>query len=60
MNSFIRIPSEMTRAMMLTIYSLVLGLMYFLIAVIDNPFRGEVHVSSGPYINLRNELSRDR
>lgn len=60
MNSFIKFPSETTRAMMLIIYSSVLGLMYFLIAVIDNPFRGEVHVSSAPYVVLKTELIRDR
>jgi Protein of unknown function (DUF4239) len=53
---FVQLESLMIRYFMLGVYSIMLGLMYFLIAVIDDPFRGEAHVSPSPYIHLKAEL----
>jgi hypothetical protein len=39
-----------------TIYAIALGLVFFLMAAIDNPYRGEVHVSSEPYELLKTNL----
>lgn len=56
---FVDIPSLITKHLMMAIFSVMMGMMYFLIAAIDNPFKGEVHVSSEPYIQLKRALSND-
>jgi hypothetical protein len=49
MSYFIYMPSLRTHVLMNAIFSTLLGLMIFLIASLDNPFRGEVSVSSDAY-----------
>ena len=55
---FVHMPSLMARYILMSLFSLMMGMMYFLIAVIDNPFKGEVHVSSDPYRQLRSVLEQ--
>jgi hypothetical protein len=49
MSYFIYMPSLRTHVLMNAIFSTLLGLMIFLIASLDNPFRGVVSVSSDAY-----------
>ena len=54
---FVHMPSLTARYILMSMFSLMMGMMYFLIAVIDNPFKGEVHVSAEPYLQLRDVLN---
>jgi Protein of unknown function (DUF4239) len=54
---FIHMPSKLVHYVLMSSYCLVMGLMYFLIAVIDHPFKGEIHVSSEPYRQVQRELA---
>lgn len=49
MSYFIYMPSLRTHVLMNAAFSTLLGLMIFLIASLDNPFRGEVSVSADAY-----------
>ncbi|MEI6334527.1 MAG: hypothetical protein WCS87_08215 [Methylococcaceae bacterium] len=49
MSYFIYMPSLRTHVLMTAVFSTLLGLMIFLIASLDHPFRGEVSVSSDAY-----------
>ena len=53
---FVHMPSMLVRYILMASYCLIIGSMYFLIAVIDHPFRGEVHVNAEPYRNLLAEI----
>ena len=53
---FVHMPSMVVRYILMASYCLIIGSMYFLIAVIDHPFRGEVHVSAEPYRHLLQEI----
>lgn len=54
---FVHFDSYALQTSLTTIYAIALGLVFFLMAAIDNPYRGEVHVSSEPYEALKMNLS---
>ncbi len=56
MTYFIYIPSLRTHVFMIAIFSILLGLMLFLIATLDHPFRGELSVSSDAYQAVLDQL----
>jgi hypothetical protein len=53
---FVHFESFVLQISLTTIYAIALGLVFFLMAAIDNPYRGEVHVSSEPYEALKTNL----
>jgi hypothetical protein len=53
---FFHIPYLRTHLVLSGIFSAFLGFMIFLLAAVDNPFRGDVSVSSEPYQQLLNTL----
>lgn len=54
---FVHMPSLLVRYILMTSYCVIMGLMYFLIAVIDHPFKGEIRVSTDAYTQLFQELA---
>jgi Protein of unknown function (DUF4239) len=56
MTYFVHFPSHLAHASLISIYTIALGFMFFLIAALDNPYRGEVHVSTEPYEALQKSL----
>jgi hypothetical protein len=57
---FVHMPSMVVRYILMVSYCLIMGSLYFLIAVIDHPFRGGVHVSAEPYQHLLVEIKAHR
>lgn len=53
---FFHMPSLRTHLVLSGIFSSFLGFMIFLLAAVDNPFRGEVSVSAEPYTQLLQNL----
>lgn len=56
---FVHFESEWTQYSLTTLYGISLGLVFFLMAAIDNPYRGEVHVTSDAYKTLKEHLIKD-
>ncbi len=56
MTYFVHFPSLLAHASLISLYAIALGFMFFLIAALDNPYRGEVHVSTEPYEALKKNL----
>lgn len=56
---FVHFESALTQYSLTTLYSISLGLVFFLMAAIDNPYRGDVHVSAEPYELLKEHLLKD-
>jgi hypothetical protein len=57
MTFFLHISLFRTHLLLTSVFSIVLGLMIFLIAAVDNPFRGQVSVSPEPFRVLLNGLN---
>jgi Protein of unknown function (DUF4239) len=53
------IPNKRLEILINTLTSALLGSLIFLIAALDNPFRGELCVDSSPFINLLDGLMKD-
>ena len=60
MSYFVHFPSALAHASLVTIYCTALGFMFFLIAAIDNPYRGDIYVSIEPYQTLYESLKTER
>jgi hypothetical protein len=56
MTYFYHLPTMMSHIVLTGLYALSLGLMIFLVASLDNPFRGDVSVTAQPYVNVLNSL----
>lgn len=56
---FVHFDSDWTQYTLTTLYGISLGLLFFLMAAIDNPYRGEVHVTSDAYKTLKQHLIND-
>jgi len=52
----IHLPSLRTHIFITVLFSTLLGFMIFLLAVVDNPTRGQVSISSNAYVDIQNSL----
>ena len=58
MQVFPRFSSLLAHASLISLYAIALGFMFFLIAALDNPYRGEVHVGTEPFEALQKAFSK--
>lgn len=56
---FVHLPSVRMHIVMVAIYSTFIGFMLFLIAALDNPFKGGISVSAVPYQTVIDSIGPD-